>query len=174
VSESVSVSSSDNSGVSVSSADNSGVSVSSSDNSGVGVSSVGNSGVSDVVGFGVDGGSNGVSDDGLSLDGHGDGDLIGGINMDWVGGIDQVLLVHGDVIRDLNATFDIDGLVDGVDLGLGGDDSGVDGVGSSEDGGDGDGEMGCWGLNDPGGVSRHIRGLAKVDLLGDYWGGLVD
>merc|ERR1712223_594720 len=101
----------------------------------------------DMVRVSHDGGGNGLLDDGFSLDGDWDSDVVRGINMD--GGWD---------LNDL--------------LGL--DNGGVDSLGSLKDSWDSDGKMrGGW-LVDLGGVSGHIAGLAEVHLLGDHRGRLVD
>jgi len=138
-------------------------------------STVGNSGGnSDMVGLSVDSGSEGLLDDGLTGNGDGVGNLIGGIDMDGGWDLNDLFGVDGDIIRNIDATFDIVGFVDGVDLGLLGDDGWVGGDGSTEDGGDSDGEMGGRGLDDACGVAGHIGGLAQVDLFGDNGLGLVD
>merc|ERR1712133_337839 len=127
-----------------------------------------------VVGVGHDGLSNGLLDNGLSSNGDGVGDGIGLVNMDGVGDLNDLLLVDRNVIGNLNTSLNIDRLVDGVDLGLGLDNGGVDSLGSLEDGGDLDGEMGGGGLVDGGVVSGNVAGLAIVHLLGDNRGGLVN
>lgn len=149
----------------------SGVTVSKGGRSVSGVSG-GNTGV--VVGVGDDGSGNGLLDNGLSDNGVGVGDVVGFVNMDGGGDLNNLLPHNGDIIGDLNTPLDIHGLVDGVDLGLGLNDGGVDGLGSLKDGGDLDGEIGGGGLVDGGVVSGHVGGLAIVDLLGDNGGGLVD
>merc|ERR550519_1336854 len=127
-----------------------------------------------VVGVSVDGGGDGLLDDGLSLDGDGVGHGIGGINMDGGGDLDDLLLVDGHIIRDLNTTLNIDGLVDGVHLSLGLDDGSVDRVGSLQVGAHADGQEGGGGLVDVGVVSGNVAGLSVVDLLGDDGSGLVE
>merc|ERR1719315_677458 len=117
-----------------------------------------NSGVDVVLGVGDHGGSLGVLHDGLALDGHGVGDVVGGVHMDGGGDLDDVLLVDGDIIGDLDLLLD---------------DGGVVGDGAPEDGGHGDGEVGGGGLQDPGGVPGDEAGLSVVNLLGDHGGGLV-
>merc|ERR550519_1514508 len=113
-----------------------------------------------VVGVSVDGGGDGLLDDGLSLDGGGD--------------LDDLLLVDGHVIGDLNTTLNIDGLVDGVHLSLGLDNRSVDRVGSLQVGAHADGQEGGGGLVDVGVVSGNVAGLSVVDLLGDDGSGLVE
>merc|ERR1719483_741890 len=135
----------------------------------VGVTTVGNmsgvhsgedSTVNEVLGVGDHRGGLGSPDDG----GAGDGG----------GHMDDVLLVDGHVIGDLNATLDQDGVLDLVDLNLLLDDGGVVSNGSPQDSGDRDGKMRGGGLEDPGGVAGDEAGLTEVDLLGDHGGGLVD
>ena len=146
----------------------------SSDSGGSSVSDSGDSGGGlDVVGVGHHGGGLGPLDDGRALDGGGDLDGVGGINMDGGGDLDDLLGVEGSVIGGVIGNLNMDGGLDVVDLLLGLDDGGVDGLGSPEDGGDSDGEMGGGGLQDPGGVPGHVVGGAVVDLLGDHGGGLV-
>jgi len=140
-----------------------------------GVSSDSNWGSSvDVVRVSHDGGSNGLLDDGLSLDGNWDGDVVWGVNVDWGGDLDDLLGKERSVIGGIVWLVDKDGLLDVVDLSLGLDDGGVDGLGSLEDGWDSDGEMGGGGLVDLGGVSGDVAGLAVVNLLGDNGSGLVN
>jgi len=143
-----------------------------------GEASVGNNGSMGnsvgVVGVSVDGGGDGLLDDGLSLDGDGVGHGIGGINMDGGGDLDDLLLVDGHVIGDLNTTLNIDGLVDGVHLSLGLDNGSVDRVGSLQVGAHADGQEGGGGLVDVGVVSGNVAGLSVVDLLGDDGSGLVE
>merc|ERR1719468_404800 len=105
-----------------------------------------------MMGVGYNGGGNGLLDDGLTLDGNGVGNVIGG----------------------LNTTFNIDRLVHGVDLGLGLNDGGTNGLGATENSGDLDGEMGGGGLVDGGGVAGDIVGLSEMNLLGYNGSGLVD
>jgi len=143
-----------------------------------GVASVANSGGSggslDMVRVGHHGLSKGLPHDGLSLHGNGDGDVVGSINMDGGGDLDDLLGVEGSVIRSIVRLVDEDGVLDLVDLSDGLDNWGVDSLGSPEDSWDSDGKMrGGW-LDDPGGVAGHVVGLAEVDLLGDDRGGLVD
>merc|ERR1711881_584434 len=86
-----------------------------------GVSSVShshNAGVNMVLGVSHHWSSLGVLDNGLSLDSHGDGDVVRGINMDGSGHRDDVLLVDGDVIGDINTTLNQDGVLHVVDLNL--------------------------------------------------------
>jgi len=125
-----------------------------------------------VVGHGVDGLSNGLLDDGLALDGDGVGHGIRLVNMHGSGHLDDVLLVDRHVIGHLNTSLNIDGLVDGVDLGLSLDNGSVDRLGVPQVGADADGQEGGGGLVDVGGVSGHVAGLAVVHLLGDHRGGL--
>merc|ERR1712223_1630388 len=127
-----------------------------------------------MVRVGHDGLSNGLPHDGLSLHGNGDGDVVGSINMDGGGDLDDLLGVEGSVIRSIVRLVDEDGVLDLVDLLHGLDNGGVDSLGSPEDSWDSDGKMrGGW-LDDPGGIAGHVVGLAEVDLLGDDRGGLVD
>merc|ERR1719420_761730 len=120
---------------------------------------VGKTGVAEGGGGGVAGGGNGHT--------H----LIGGINVDGGGHLDDLLLDNGDVIGDLHTPLDVHGLVDGVDLGLLVDDGGGHGLATAEDGGHLDGEVGGGGLVDGGGVAGDVVGGAIVDLLGDNGGG---
>jgi hypothetical protein len=156
----------------------SGVSVVSSQTrvAGVGTNSDGVGGGSNigVMGVGDDGGSNGVLDDGLASNSHRDRDLIGSIHMDGGGDLDDLLGVEGSVIGSIHTPLDKDGLLDVVDLSHVLDDGGVVCDRSSQDGGDGDGEMRGGGLDDPGFIAGHVAGLSEVDLLGDDRGGLVD
>jgi len=138
-------------------------------------SSVANSGGGlDMVRVGHHGGSNGLPHDGLSLHGNGDGDVVGSINMDGGGDLDDLLGVEGGVKRSIVRLVDEDGVLDLVDLLHGLDNWGVDSLGSPEDSWDSDGKMrGGW-LDDPGGEAGHVVGLTEVDLLGDDRGRLVD
>merc|ERR1712038_1997297 len=118
--------------------------------------------------------SKGLPHDGLSLHGNGDGDVVGSINMDGGGDLDDLLGVEGGVIRSIIRLVDEDGVLDLVNLLHGLDDWGVDSLGSPEDSWDSDGKMrGGW-LDDPGGIAGNVVGLTEVDLLGDDGGGLVD
>jgi hypothetical protein len=128
----------------------------------------------DVVGVGHHGGGHGLPHDGLSLDGDWDGDVIGSVNMDGGGNLNDLLGVEGGVEGGIVRLVDEDGVLDLVNLLHGLDNGGVDSLGSPEDGWDGDGKVRGGGLDDPGGVAGHVVGLAQVDLLGDHWGGLVD
>ena len=128
----------------------------------------------DMVGVSDDWGSLGPLDDGLSLDSDGDGDIVRGINMNWGGDLDNLVGGEGSVIGSIVGLVDKDGLLDVVDLLDVLDDGSVDGLGSLEDSWDLDGEMRGGGLQDSGGISGDIVGLAIVDLLGDNGGGLVD
>merc|ERR1712243_538125 len=87
--------------------------------------------------------------------------------MDGSGHRDDVLLVDGDVIGDINTTLDQDG-----DLHV--DDGSVVGNSSLQDGGDTDGKMRGGRLVDGGGVSRDEVSGAIVHLLGDHGSLLVD
>ncbi len=140
--------------------------------SGVSVSGGGSNGT--MMGVGHNGGGNGLLDDGLTLDGNGLGNGIGGINMDGSGNLNDLLTDNGDIIGDLNTTLNIDGLVHGVDLGLGLDNGGTNGLGATENSRDLDGEMGGRGLVDGGGVAGDIAGLSEMNLLGYNGSGLVD
>merc|ERR550519_2998288 len=111
--------------------------------------------------------------------GNGDGSMgnsvgVVGESMDGGGNLDDLLLVDGHIIRDLNTTLNIDGLVDGVHLSLGLDDGSVDRVGSLQVGAHADGQEGGGGLVDVGVVSGNVAGLSVVDLLGDDGSGLVE
>jgi len=147
--------------------------IGSSVDDGGGLDGAGDSGVGNMVGVSHHGGGNGLLDDGLAGDGNRDGHVVGSVNIDGHGDRDDVVLEDGDVIRDVDLTLDQDGGLDVVDLGLLGDDGGVVGNGSLEDGGDSDGEMGGGGLDDPGVVTGDVAGLSEVDLLGHDRGGLV-
>jgi hypothetical protein len=142
--------------------------------------SSGGSGVSssrgslDMVRVGHHGGSNGLLHDGLSLHGNGDGDIVGSINMDGGGDLDDLLGVEGGVIRSIVRLVDEDRVLDLVDFLHGLDNWGVDSLGSPQNSWDSNGQMRGGGLDDPGGVAGHVVGLAEVDLLGDDRGGLVD
>jgi len=127
-----------------------------------------------MVRVGHHGGSDGLLDDGLSLHGNGDGDVVGSINMDGGGDLDDLLGVEGGVIRSIVRLVDEDGVLDLVDFLHGLDNWGVDSLGSPEDSWDSNGQMRGGRLDDPGGVAGHVVGLAEVDLLGDDGGGLVD
>jgi len=123
---------------------------------------------------GVDGSSNGLLDDGLTLDGDGVGNGIRSINVDGGGDLNDLFSVDGDVIGDLNTSLNIDRLVHGVHLDLFLDDGSTNTLGATEDGGHLDGEMGGGGLVDGCSITGHIAGLSKVDLLRDNRGGLVE
>lgn len=133
-----------------------------------------NSGINVVVGVSDNGGSLGALDDGLALDGGWDGDVVRSIDVNGGGDLDNVLLVDGDIIWNLNTTFNKDGVLDVVDLNLLLDNGGVVGNGPSEDGGDGDREMGGGWLMDHGVVSRNKVSGSVVDLFGDNGGRLVN
>ncbi len=150
----------------------SGVSVTGGNGGSSNVSVSGNGG--SMVGVGHNGGGNGLLDDGLTLDSNGVGNGVRGINMDGGGHLNDLLSVKGGVIGDLNTTFNIDGLVHGVDLGLGLNDGGTNGLGATKNSGDLDGEMGGGGLVDGGGVAGDIVGLSEMNLLGYNGSRLVD
>jgi len=142
---------------------------------GGGVAVVGDSGGhNSVVGLGMDGRSDGLLDDGLTGNSDWVGNLVGGVYVDGGGDLDDFLGVERSVVGNLNTTFNIVGFVDGVDLGLLGDDGGVGGDGATEDGGDGDGEMRGGRFDDTGGVAGDVGGLTEMDLFGDDWLGLDD
>merc|ERR1711875_11841 len=105
-----------------------------------------------VLGVSDHGSSLGVLDNGLSLDSHGD----------------------GDVVRGINTTLNQDGVLHVVDLNLLLDDGGVVGNRSLQDSGDTDGKMRGGRLVDGGGVSRDEVSGAIVHLLGDHGSLLVD
>ena len=160
--------------------DGSGVSVASSGSGVSGVSSSGEGGgvaldtsVNMVLGVSDHGGGHGLLDDGLSLNGHGVGHVVGGIHVHGGGHRDDVLLVHGHVVGHVNTTLHQDRTLHVVHLDLLLDDGGVVGDGSLEDGGHADGKMGGGGLDDPGVVAGDKAGLSQVDLLGDDGGWLV-
>ena len=142
--------------------------------------SKGSSGVSvsngsrDVVGVGDDRSSNSLPDNGLSNNRDRMGDSIGFVNMDGSGDLNNLLPENGDIIGDLNTSLNIDRLIDSVDLGLGLDNGSIDGLSSLKDCGDLNGKMRGSGLVDGGIVSRDIRGLTIVNLLGDDGSGLVN
>jgi hypothetical protein len=137
-------------------------------------SSGGGRGGLDMVGVGHHGGGHGLPHDGLALDGHGDGDVVGSVNMDGGGHLHDLLGVERSVVGGIEGLVDEDGVLDLVNLLHGLDHWGVDSLASPEDGWDGDGKVrGGW-LDDPGGVPGHVVGLTEVDLLGHDGGGLVD
>jgi len=119
-------------------------------------------------------GSNGLLDDGFSLDSDWDRNVVRGINMDGGWDLDDLLGVEGSVIRGINLALNKDWALDIVDLSLCLDNWGIDGLGSLEDSWDSNGKMGGGWLVDLGGISGHIASLAKVNLLGNNRGGLVD
>jgi len=143
--------------------------------SGVGsVDSGGSRGGLDMVGVSHHGGGHGLLHDGLALHGNWVGNVVGSINMDGGGNLNDLLGVEGSVIGSIERLVDEDWVLDLVNLLHGLHNGGVDSLGSPEDGGDGDGKVrGGW-LDDPGGVAGDVVGLAEVDLLGDDRGGLVD
>ena len=126
-----------------------------------------------LVGALDDGGGLPVVDDGLALDGdcHGVGDRP--VYVDGDRDLPDLLLDHGDVVGDVVGPLDWDGLVDHVGLLDGLDQGCVDLVGSLEGCGHGDGEVGCGGLVDLGGVAGDEVLAAEVELLGDHCGGLA-
>jgi len=140
------------------------------------VSGIANSsgGSIDMVRVSHNGGSNGLLDDGFSLDSNWDSNVVRGINMDGGWDLDDLLGVEGSIIGGINLALNKDWALDVVDFSLGLDNGGVDSLGSLEDSWDSDGKMGGGWLVDLGGVSGHIAGLAEVHLLGDHRGGLVD
>jgi len=152
----------------------SGNGVSSNSNGGSGGNSSDRGSSVDVVGVGHNSRGNGLLDDGLSLNGNWDGDVVGSINMDWGGDLDNLLGQERSVIRSIIRLLDMDWGLDIVDLSLGLDNRGVDSLGSLEDSWDSNGKMGGGWLVDLGGISGHIASLAKVNLLGNNRGGLVD
>merc|ERR1719244_440012 len=119
-------------------------------------------------------GGKSLLDNGLTGDSNRDRDIVRGINMDWGGDLNDVILVDWDIIGDVNLALNQDRGLDIVDLNLFLDNWGIVGNGSLEDSGDSDGKMRGGGLEDPGVVARDIAGLSKVDLLGDNGGRLVD
>jgi len=141
---------------------------------GVSVTQGSGGGLLDVVALGDHGGGDGLLHNGLSLDSNGHGDIVGGVNMDGSWDLDDLGGVEGSVIGGIEWLVDEDGVLDLVDLLLDLDNGSIDSLCSPEDGGDSDGKVGSGGLQDPGGISGDIAGLAEVDLLGDDWGGLVD
>ena len=112
---------------------------------------------------------NGGTDNG---GGHFNGDGLG--HMDGSGHFNDPFDVFDDVIRDIVGLLDMDGLVDGVDLLLDGDDGSADGLGTLQGGGHGDLEVRDGGLQDLGGVAGDVAGLSQVDLFGDDGFGFVD
>jgi hypothetical protein len=122
-----------------------------------------------VMGDGVDGWGKCLLDDWLTSNSNWVGNVIGGINMDCDGHLNDLLLVDGNIIGNLDTSLDIDGLIDSVDLSLGGDNGRVDMVGTTENSWDSDGEMGCRWLDDAGGMTGHIGSLAVVNLLCHDW-----
>jgi len=152
----------------------SGNGVSSNSNGGSGGNSSDRGSSVDVVGVGHNSRGNGLLDDGLSLNGNWDGDVVGSINMDWGGDLDNLLGQERSVIRSIIRLLDMDWGLDIVDLSLGLDNRGVDSLGSLEDSWDSNGKMGGSWLVDLGGISGNIAGLSIVNLLGDNWCGLVN
>jgi len=117
---------------------------------------------------------NSLLDNGLSLNGNWDGDVVGSINMDWGGDLNNLLGQERSVIRSIIRLLDMDWGLDIVDLSLGLDNRGIDSLGSLEDSWDSNWKMGGGWLMDLGGISRNIAGLSIVNLLGDNWCGLVN
>jgi len=152
----------------------SGNGVSSNSNGGSGGNSSDRGSSVDVVGVGHNSRGNGLLDDGLSLNGNWDGDVVGSINMDWGGDLNNLLGQERSVIRSIIRLLDMDWGLDIVDLSLGLDNRGVDSLGSLEDSWDSNGKMGGSWLVDLGGISGNIAGLSIVNLLGDNWCGLVN
>lgn len=150
----------------------SGKSRSSSKSSMSGISSIsgnsrGSDGSVDMVGVSHDSGGNGLLDDGFSLDSDWVWDIVRSINVDGGWDLDDLLGVEGSIKRGINLALNKDGILDIVDFSLGLDNWGKDSVGSLEDSWDRDGKMGGGWLVDPGGISGHIAGLSKMNLLGD-------
>jgi hypothetical protein len=141
--------------------------------SSVAVSQGGGGGL-DVVALGDDGGGLGPPHDGLSLHGNGHGDVVGSINMDGSGNLDDLLGVEGGVIGSVEWLVDVDWVLNLVDLLLHGHDGSIDSLGSLQDGWHSDGKMRSGGLQDPSGVPGDVAGLAEVDLLGHDGSWLVD
>ena len=119
-----------------------------------------------------DGGGLPVLDDVMAADGGGDGHVVGPVHVHGAGHIDELLLVDGDVVGDLDGPLDGDGLVDDVGLHGGLDDGGVGPHGALEGGGHGDLEVGDGGLQDGAGVAGDEVLAAEVELLLDLDGGL--
>merc|ERR1712213_211370 len=120
----------------------------------------------DMVRVGDDWGSNGLLDDWLTLDWDRDMNIVWGINMDWGWDLDDLFGVERSIIRGIIRLVDKDGLLDIVDLSLGLDNWGVDGLGSLQDSWDSNWKMWGSGLKDSGVVSGHIAGLSIVKLVG--------
>jgi len=127
----------------------------------------------DMVRVGDDWGSNGLLDDWLTLDWDRDMNIVWGINMDWGWDLDDLFGVERSIIRGIIRLVDKDGLLDIVDLSLGLDNWGVDGLGSLQDSWDSNWKMWGSGLKDSGVVSGDIAGLSIVNLLGHNWSWLV-
>merc|ERR1712122_250299 len=116
-----------------------------------------------------------VSDNGSSLDLLDDGVTLNGSgHMDGSGHLNDSLDVLDHIIGDIVGFLNGDGLVNGVDLLLDLDNSGVDGLGALQGGGHGDLEVGDGGFQDLGGVSGDVGGLSQMNLFGDDGSGLVD
>jgi hypothetical protein len=113
-------------------------------------------------------------DDGLSLDGNGVGSGIRLVDMDGDSDLFDVLTVDGDIIRDLDALLNGIRLVDDIRLPHGVDNGSVVGLGSLEDGGHSNADIGKSGLVDGAGVSRDELGLSVVELLGHNCWGLLN
>merc|ERR1712156_240294 len=110
-----------------------------------------------------------VSDNGSSLD-----LLDDGVTLNGSGHFNDSLDVLDHIIGDIVGFLNGDGLVNGVDLLLDLDNSGVDGLGALQGGGHGDLEVGDGGFQDLGGVSGDVGGLSQMNLFGDDGSGLVD
>ena len=121
-----------------------------------------------------DGGGLDPLDDVSAADGHGHGDLVGPLDVDGGGDLDDLLDVLDDVIGDSVWLLNMDGLVDDVVLNGGVDDGGGDGLGSLKGSGHSDVDLGDHWLEDLGVVSGDVGLGAVVDLLGHLLGWLVD
>merc|ERR1712198_493841 len=141
--------------------------VSSNSNGGSGGNSSDRGSSVDVVGVGHNSRGNGLLDNGLSLNGNWDGDVVGSINMHWGGDLNNLLGQERSVIRSIIRLLDMDWGLDIVDLSLGLDNRGIDSLGSLEDSWDSNRKMGSSWLVDLGGISGNIAGLSIVNLLGD-------
>ena len=134
------------------------------------------SGLGDNVGVVVsdNGSSLDLLDDGVTLNGSGHFNGNGFGHMDGSGHLNDSLDVLDHIIGDIVGFLNGDGLVNGVDLLLDLDNSGVDGLGALQGGGHGDLEVGDGGFQDLGGVSGDVGGLSQMNLFGDDGSGLVD
>merc|ERR1719204_2440779 len=99
--------------------------------------------------------------------------IVWGSNMDWGWDLDDLFGVERSIIRGIIRLVDKDGLLDIVDLSLGLDNWGVDGLGSLQDSWDSNWKMWGSGLKDSGVVTGDIAGLSIVNLLGHNWSWLV-